>query len=46
MPLKEKEEIYEFMKNANDISMRTFVKAAGLKMSGLPNWQRAATRYL
>lgn len=46
LPLKEKEEIYEFMKEANDISMRTFVKAAGLKMSGLPNWKRAATRYL
>jgi hypothetical protein len=46
MPLEEKREIYEFMKNANDVSMRTFVKAAGLKMSGLPNWKRAATRYL
>lgn len=46
LPIKEKEEIYEFMKEANDISMRTFVKAAGLKMSGLPNWKRAAQRYL
>ena len=46
MPLEEKREIYEFMKNANDVSMRTFVKAAGLKMSGLPNWERAARRYL
>lgn len=46
LPMKEKEEIYEFMKEANDISMRTFVKAAGLKISGLPNWKRAAQRYL
>ena len=46
MPLKDKEEIYEFMKQAKDVSMRTFVKAAGFKMAGLSNWQRMAKRYL
>ena len=46
MPMKDKEEIYEFMKNANDVSMRTFVKAAGFKMAGLGNWKRMAERYL
>jgi len=46
MPMKEKEEIYEFMKQAKDVSMRTFVKAAGFKMAGLPNWKRMAERYL
>lgn len=46
MAINEKEEIYEFMKKANDVSMRTFVKAAGFKMAGLSNWQRMAQRYL
>ena len=46
MPMEEKEEIYEFMKQAKDVSMRTFVKAAGFKMAGLPNWKRMAERYL
>ena len=46
MPLNEKEEIYEFMKEADDVSMRTFVKAAGFKMAGLSNWKRMAQRYL
>lgn len=46
MPIEEKKEIYEFMKTAKDISMRTFVKAAGFKMAGLPNWKRMAQRYL
>lgn len=46
MPLKDKEEIYEFMKRAKDISMRTFVKAAGFKQAGLRNWERMAQRYL
>lgn len=46
MPLKDKEEIYEFMKKANDVSMRTFVKAAGLKQAGLKNWERMTKRYL
>jgi len=46
MPLKEKEEIFDFMRDAKDISMRTFVKAAGFKMAGLPNWKRMAERYL
>jgi len=46
MPVNEKEEIYEFMKNAGDVSMRTFVKAAGFKRAGLSDWQRMAQRYL
>ena len=46
MALKDKKEIFEFMKRANDVSMRTFVKAAGFKMAGLPNWERMAKRYL
>jgi len=46
MPLDEKEEIYEFMKKAKDVSMRTFVKAAGFKQAGLKNWERMAKRYL
>jgi len=46
MPLKDKLEIYEFMKRANDVSMRTFIKAAGFKQAGLPNWERMASRYL
>lgn len=46
MPMKDKEEIYEFMKSAKDVSMRTFVKAAGFKMAGLSNWKRMAERYL
>ena len=46
MPIKDKEEIFDFMKRANDVSMRTFVKAAGFKVAGLPNWERMAKRYL
>jgi hypothetical protein len=46
MPMKDKEEIFEFMKKANDVSMRTFVKAAGFKVAGLPNWERMSKRYL
>jgi hypothetical protein len=46
MALKDKEEIFEFMKRAKDVSMRTFVKAAGFKQAGLPNWERMAQRYL
>ena len=46
MPLADKQEIYEFMKKANDVSMRTFVKAAGLKQAGLKNWERMTKRYL
>jgi hypothetical protein len=46
MPLKDKEDIFEFMKRAKDVSMRTFVKAAGFKQAGLPNWERMAQRYL
>ena len=46
MPLADKEEIYDFMKKANVVSMRTFVKAAGLKQAGLKNWERMTKRYL
>lgn len=46
MPMSEKQEIYEFMKKARDVSMRTFVKAAGFKQAGLKNWERMAQRYL
>jgi len=46
MPIKDKEAIFEFMKKAKDVSMRTFVKAAGFKQAGLPNWERMAQRYL
>lgn len=46
LPLADKEEIFEFMKKAKDVSMRTFVKAAGFKAAGLKNWERMAKRYL
>ena len=46
LPIEEKEEIYEFMKSAKDISMRTFVKAAAFKVAGCDNWKRMTTRYL
>lgn len=46
MPLNEKEEIFEFIKNSRDVTMRTFVKAAGFKMAGLKNWKRMTERYL
>lgn len=46
MPLKDKEEIFEFMKKAKDVSMRTFVKAAGFKRAGLADWERMTRRYL
>ena len=46
MPLDDKEEIFEFMKKAKDVSMRTFVKAAGFKNAGLKNWERMSKRYL
>lgn len=46
LPLADKEEIFEFMKKAKDVSMRTFVKAAGFKNAGLKNWERMTKRYL
>jgi hypothetical protein len=46
LPLKDKEEIFEFMKSSKNVSMRTFVKAAGFKLAGLPNWKRMAERYV
>lgn len=46
LSMAEKEEIFDFMAEAKDISMRTFVKAAGFKLAGLSNWKRMASRYL
>lgn len=46
MSIADKEEIFDFMQNAKNISMRTFVKAAGFKQAGLSNWQRMAQRYV
>lgn len=46
MPLADKMEVFEFMKKAKDVSMRTFVKAAGFKSLGMKNWARMAERYL
>jgi len=46
MSLKDKKEIFEFMKNSKTVSMRTFVKAAGFKAAGLKNWERMAKRYV
>lgn len=46
LPMKDKEEIFDFMKDSKSVSMRTFVKAAGFKMSGLTNWKRMAQRYV
>lgn len=46
MPLSEKEEIFDFISKSKDISMRTFVKAAGFKTAGLKNWKRMTERYL
>jgi hypothetical protein len=46
MPLKDKEEIFDFLKDSKNVSMRTFVKAAGFKTAGLKNWKRMAERYL
>jgi hypothetical protein len=46
MPLKEKEEVFSYIKNSKNVSMRTFVKAANFKMSGIKNWQRILERYI
>lgn len=40
MSLSDKKEIFEYVKKSNNISMRTFDKAARIKMSGHPNWKR------
>jgi hypothetical protein len=46
MPLKEKEEVFQYIKNSKNVSMRTFVKAAKFKQSGINNWQRILERYI
>jgi hypothetical protein len=46
MSIEKKKEVYEFMKESNNVSMRTFIKAAGLAKSEVRNWQRKTLRYL
>lgn len=46
LSLEEKQEVFEFVKKAGDVSMRTFVKAAGFKVAGMKNWKRMADRYI
>ncbi len=46
MPLKEKLEVFEYIKKSKNVSMRTFVKAANFKMTGMKNWQRILERYV
>ena len=46
LSVEEKKEVFEFVKSANDVSMRTFVKAAGFKVAGMSNWKRMARRYI
>jgi len=46
MPMSEKEEVFEFIKDSKNVSMRTFVKAALFKQTGCSNWKRILTRYV
>ena len=46
MPMEEKEEVFEFIKDSKNVSMRTFVKAALFKQTGCSNWKRILTRYV
>jgi hypothetical protein len=46
MPLKEKQEVFEYIKKSKNVSMRTFVKAANFKKTGIKNWQRILERYV
>ena len=46
MPLKEKQEVFDYIKKSKNVSMRTFVKAANFKMTGMKNWQRILERYI
>lgn len=46
LTVEEKKEVFEFVKSSQDVSMRTFVKAAGFKTAGMKNWKRMADRYI
>ena len=46
MPIEEKEEVFEYIKDSKNVSMRTFVKAACFKQTGVKNWMRILERYL
>jgi hypothetical protein len=46
MPLEEKEEVFEYIKGSKNVSMRTFVKAAMFKQTGVKNWKRILERYV
>jgi hypothetical protein len=46
MPIEEKEEVFEYIKDSKNVSMRTFVKAACFKQTGVKNWKRILERYL
>ena len=46
MSIEEKEEVFEFIKESKNVSMRTFVKAANFKKTGCSNWKRILTRYV
>lgn len=46
LSLEEKEEIFEFIKETKNVSLRSFEKAAMFKVSGLKNWKRMAQNYL
>ena len=46
MAIEEKKEVFEFVKSAGNVSMRTFVKAAGFRSAGMKNWKRLADRYI
>jgi hypothetical protein len=46
MDMKEKLEVFDFIKSSKNVSMRTFVKAANFKRTGAKNWQRILQRYI
>lgn len=45
LSLEEKLEVFEYIKGTKGASMRTFVKAAGIYMTGCANWKRIVERY-
>lgn len=46
LSMDEKMEIFEFIKESKNISLRTFEKAAMFKVAGLANWKRMAQMYV
>lgn len=46
MSMDEKLEVFEYIKSSKNVSMRTFVKAANFKKTGIKNWQRILERYV